>query len=323
MLKVNDAPSLGTFLRALRQGAVGSLDEMARTTRISQQYLRALEADDFSQLPAPVFVRGFIRAYCGFLGASADRALAMYQETLGLPSPEPHPVLTPRRASWLAHPIAVSAILLVVFGAGGGNRACRARALGQCADTLRAGGKWAHLLRADGGKSAHRGHLNTGNGACHAGAAGGRSRARRAGARGRSRHAAPRRQGRGGDLDSRTDRRRPRRRGTARGRGQAGVDLGQTLPPDGGQRGWRGGGVQRPAAPLARRPGRRHPTPVASRIPHRLVSFLRSLTDRVRQGLQRTRDLMDDGLDALLAVGRPIDDALLDEIEEALIAADL
>jgi len=53
------------------------------------------------------------------------------------------------------------------------------------------------------------------------------------------------------------------------------------------------------------------------------VSFLRSLTDRVRQGLQRTRDLMDDGLDALLAVGRPIDDALLDEIEEALIAADL
>src|SRR5215468_4489987 len=208
-------------------------------------------------------------------------------------------------------------------GAGGGNRACRARALGQCADTLRAGGKWAHLLRADGGKSAHRGHLNTGNGACHAGAAGGRSRARRAGARGRSRHAAPRRQGRGGDLDSRTDRRRPRRRGTARGRGQAGVDLGQTLPPDGGQRGWRGGGVQRPGAPLARRPGRRHPTPVASRIPYRLVSFLRSLTDRVRQGLQRTRDLMDDGLDALLAVGRRIDDALLDEIEEALIAADL
>ena len=53
------------------------------------------------------------------------------------------------------------------------------------------------------------------------------------------------------------------------------------------------------------------------------MSFLRSLTDRVRQGLQRTRDLMDDGLDALLAVGRPIDDALLDEIEEALIAADL
>ncbi len=53
------------------------------------------------------------------------------------------------------------------------------------------------------------------------------------------------------------------------------------------------------------------------------MSLLRSLSDRVREGLRRTRDLMDDGLDALLAVGRPVDDALLDELEEALIASDL
>ncbi|HEV8438794.1 MAG TPA: signal recognition particle-docking protein FtsY [Methylomirabilota bacterium] len=32
---------------------------------------------------------------------------------------------------------------------------------------------------------------------------------------------------------------------------------------------------------------------------------------------------MDDGLDALLAVGRPVDEALLDELEETLIASDL
>jgi fused signal recognition particle receptor len=53
------------------------------------------------------------------------------------------------------------------------------------------------------------------------------------------------------------------------------------------------------------------------------VSFFRSLTDRVRSGLQRTREHLDDGLDALLAVGRPVDDALLDELEETLIVADL
>ena len=53
------------------------------------------------------------------------------------------------------------------------------------------------------------------------------------------------------------------------------------------------------------------------------MSFLKSLTDRVRQGLRRTRDLLDDGLDAVLAVGRPVDEALLEELEEALIAADL
>ena len=53
------------------------------------------------------------------------------------------------------------------------------------------------------------------------------------------------------------------------------------------------------------------------------MSLFRSLAGRVREGLRRTRELMDDGLDALLAVGRPVDDALLDELEELLIASDL
>jgi fused signal recognition particle receptor len=53
------------------------------------------------------------------------------------------------------------------------------------------------------------------------------------------------------------------------------------------------------------------------------VSFFRSLADRVKEGLRRSRERMDDGLDALLGVGRPVDDALLDELEESLVAADL
>jgi len=53
------------------------------------------------------------------------------------------------------------------------------------------------------------------------------------------------------------------------------------------------------------------------------VSFLSGLANRVREGLRRTREFMDDGLDAILAVGRPVDDQLLDELEDALIASDL
>jgi fused signal recognition particle receptor len=53
------------------------------------------------------------------------------------------------------------------------------------------------------------------------------------------------------------------------------------------------------------------------------VSFFNSLADRVRNGLRRTRERLDDGLDALLAAGRPVDDALLGELEETLIVADL
>ena len=53
------------------------------------------------------------------------------------------------------------------------------------------------------------------------------------------------------------------------------------------------------------------------------MSLFGSLGERVRQGLRRTRELMDEGLGAVLAVARPVDEALLDELEETLIAADL
>jgi fused signal recognition particle receptor len=53
------------------------------------------------------------------------------------------------------------------------------------------------------------------------------------------------------------------------------------------------------------------------------VSLFGAFADRVRDGLRRTRQLMEDGLDSVLAIGRPVDGALLEELEEALIAADL
>ena len=53
------------------------------------------------------------------------------------------------------------------------------------------------------------------------------------------------------------------------------------------------------------------------------MSFFRGLADRVKEGLRRSRQLLDDGLGAVLAIGRPVDEELLGELEELLIAADL
>jgi fused signal recognition particle receptor len=53
------------------------------------------------------------------------------------------------------------------------------------------------------------------------------------------------------------------------------------------------------------------------------VSLFGSLGERVRQGLRRTRELMDEGLGAVLSIARPVDEAMLEELEETLIAADL
>jgi fused signal recognition particle receptor len=53
------------------------------------------------------------------------------------------------------------------------------------------------------------------------------------------------------------------------------------------------------------------------------MSFFGSLADRFKDGLRRSRQLFDESLDNLLAVGRPVDEPLLEELEEMLLTADL
>jgi fused signal recognition particle receptor len=53
------------------------------------------------------------------------------------------------------------------------------------------------------------------------------------------------------------------------------------------------------------------------------MGFFGDLADRLRQGLEQSRQAMSRGLDGLLAVGRPVDEAMLEELEELLVSSDL
>jgi cytoskeleton protein RodZ len=110
--------SLGLYLRGLREAKGMSLDDIARTTRVGRRHLEALESETFGELPAPVFVKGFIRAYCEYLDSSSEEALSLYRETTGEPA-APHgplrPLLAPRTRR--AGPLAISIILFVALGA--------------------------------------------------------------------------------------------------------------------------------------------------------------------------------------------------------------
>ncbi len=53
------------------------------------------------------------------------------------------------------------------------------------------------------------------------------------------------------------------------------------------------------------------------------MKFLSELGERLREGLRRSQEYLAGGLGAMLETDRPIDDALLEELEELLIAADL
>jgi cytoskeleton protein RodZ len=112
--------SVGAYLRDLRARRGVSLDELARTTRVAPRYLEALERDALADLPAPVFIRGFIRAYCQALGESPDEALACY-DGRDPRAPRPAARVVPAARPGRGEPRARSAIvvsfaLMVILG---------------------------------------------------------------------------------------------------------------------------------------------------------------------------------------------------------------
>ncbi len=117
-------PSVGAHLHQLREARGVSLEEIARATRVHPAYLQALEADDFGELPVPVFTRGFIRAYCQALGQPMDEALALYESRGDTPATPGAPPRAAAAASRITSeqpprnrgPVLVSFILLVVLG---------------------------------------------------------------------------------------------------------------------------------------------------------------------------------------------------------------
>jgi len=55
--------SIGEILKQERERHRLSVSDLAKRTRIRQDYLLALENNDFDKLPAAIFVKGYIRSY--------------------------------------------------------------------------------------------------------------------------------------------------------------------------------------------------------------------------------------------------------------------
>ena len=72
--------TVGQMLRRERTLRGVSLEEIATTTRISLNFLRAMEADRFEELPSGVFLRGFIRNVAEYLGLDANQVLDHVRE---------------------------------------------------------------------------------------------------------------------------------------------------------------------------------------------------------------------------------------------------
>jgi len=71
--------SIGQILQEARVAKKMEISDIARITRIRPQFLLALEADDYSQLPSGTIARGFIKNYSQFLGLSENQILSVFR----------------------------------------------------------------------------------------------------------------------------------------------------------------------------------------------------------------------------------------------------
>ncbi len=81
----------------LRQGF--EIDDVARQTKVSPTYLRFLEEERFAELPARVYVRGFVSAFASCLGLDADVVARGYLQRFDGARPEPRRWFSPPRGA--------------------------------------------------------------------------------------------------------------------------------------------------------------------------------------------------------------------------------
>ena len=89
---VRPTPGSGADLRAERERLRMALETIAEKTKIRPYHLLALEEERFGDLPAVVFVRGFLREYARCLALPGDEVCNLYMkryrdwhESRGLP----------------------------------------------------------------------------------------------------------------------------------------------------------------------------------------------------------------------------------------------
>ncbi len=79
----------GARLRRARLRRGIDVEKIADVTKINPTYLRFIEDDQYEDLPARVYVRGFVVSYARCLGLDAERVASSYLQFLSEATPEP------------------------------------------------------------------------------------------------------------------------------------------------------------------------------------------------------------------------------------------
>lgn len=75
--------TIGQQFKAARENKGVSQAEAAKATKILTKIIEAMEADDFSEIAAPTYAKGFIRLYAEYLELDSEPLIKEYSEKYG------------------------------------------------------------------------------------------------------------------------------------------------------------------------------------------------------------------------------------------------
>jgi cytoskeletal protein RodZ len=112
--------NFGASFKKARESKGISLDQIAKTTRISTRFLAAIESEEFHLLPGGVFNRGFIRSFAESVGLDPNQAVADYERLVLVREPSDMMASASQRSSGrerYLYPIAlgVLAVAIAIF----------------------------------------------------------------------------------------------------------------------------------------------------------------------------------------------------------------
>jgi hypothetical protein len=81
-----DDEHFGSCLRRAREDRALTLGDVSASTKVPRSALELLESGSLAGLPAPVFVRGFIRSYAKAVGITDARPLSLYDRAVNADS---------------------------------------------------------------------------------------------------------------------------------------------------------------------------------------------------------------------------------------------
>jgi len=92
-------PTVAEQLRTAREARKLTIYQVAETTKIRTDHIRALEDGNFDMFVAPVYIRGFVRTYAALLKLDVPQVMAALENELALTEKfsEPPPLSKPPR----------------------------------------------------------------------------------------------------------------------------------------------------------------------------------------------------------------------------------